>query len=106
MPLLSGSLRSLICLCSKVLDLAPCSGMEVLQHILGPCKASSFFKHVWEQRVLLVRRPECPTFFESWFTKGALEALLRKESLSYTYNIDVTIYDGQVRGLLCLPTTV
>lgn len=50
--------------------------------------------------MLLVRRPKCPTFFETWFSKAALEDLLLKESLLYTYNIDVTKYDGQVRACL------
>jgi len=54
--------------------------------------------------VLLVRRPKCPTFFETWFSKAALEDLLLRESLLYTYNIDVTKYDGQVRAYLLLTT--
>ncbi|BDA40833.1 Ribosomal oxygenase 1 [Coccomyxa sp. Obi] len=82
---------------AEVQDTAACSGREVLQHILGPCKTSFFFKSVWEKRVLLVRRQECPKLFESWCSKEALKDLLQREDLSYTYNVDVTKYDGQER---------
>ena len=53
--------------------------------------------------MLLVRRKECPKFFESWCSKGVLEDLLKREDLSYTYNVDVTKYDGQVRTCYTVP---
>lgn len=53
--------------------------------------------------MLLVRRQECPNFFESWCSKGALKDLLQREDLSYTYNVDVIKYDGQVRTCYTLP---
>lgn len=72
------------------------TGAKLLQHMLGPCDLAEFFSDIWERQTLLVKRPQCPDMFQSWFSKAALEALLAKGEMTYRMNVDVTHYDGQV----------
>ena len=51
---------------------------------------------------LVVQRPHRRDFFSSWYSKAAMEELLRTETLHYGTNVDVTHFDGQV-GIGGLP---
>lgn len=53
---------------------------------------------------MLVQRPQNRGFFSSWYSKAAIEELLRTETLHYGTNVDVTHFDGQVGTVGPRPT--
>ncbi|KAK9810193.1 hypothetical protein WJX72_006485 [[Myrmecia] bisecta] len=71
------------------------AGEAMLEWLFAPCSLDSLFEAVWEQVPLLINRPANRQYYDGWFSKNDIDALLRGRGLQWTYNIDVTKYiDG------------
>ncbi|XP_065184624.1 ribosomal oxygenase 1-like [Sycon ciliatum] len=63
--------------------------------LIQPVKVSNFFKTIWEEKPLLLRRRE-QYYYNGLFSTAELDNILRTRDLEFGVNLDVTTYqDGK-----------
>ncbi|XP_076464273.1 ribosomal oxygenase 1-like isoform X2 [Babylonia areolata] len=64
--------------------------------LIHPVTADRFFKELWEQKPLLVRR-HMEDYNSGWFSTAEFDKILRQETLQFGVNIDITSYINDKR---------
>ena len=54
-------------------------GPELLQWLIAPAELDAFLEGVFDQRPLLVSRPDSPQYYAPWFSRAVIDKLLRCE---------------------------
>ncbi|TKR70129.1 hypothetical protein L596_022189 [Steinernema carpocapsae] len=67
--------------------------------MIGPCDVQTFFKSIFEKKVLNVKRNN-KTFYGNLFSTATLTELLEKHCLEYGSNINIASYKNGVRTTL------
>ncbi|KAK7104186.1 ribosomal oxygenase 1-like [Littorina saxatilis] len=59
--------------------------------LIHPVTTDRFFRELWEQKPLLVRR-HLPDYNKGWFSTAEFDRILRQENIQFGVNIDITSY--------------
>ncbi|KAL8610962.1 hypothetical protein ACOMHN_042578 [Nucella lapillus] len=59
--------------------------------LIHPVTADRFFRELWEQKPLLVRR-HMEDYNNGWFSTAEFDKILRRENLQFGVNVDITSY--------------
>ena len=72
------------------------AGHAALAWLLHPMSPQTFFDEYWEQKPLVIRRPDSPNHYTGCFCKKDIEDLLAKGKLTFEDDLDITKYvDGK-----------
>ena len=72
------------------------AGHAVLEWLLHPMSPQTFFDKYWEQKPLVIRRPEAPDYYAGFFCRGDIDQLLANGKLTFEQDLDITKYvDGK-----------
>ena len=52
-------------------------GEALLEWLLAPVPADTFMDHIFDDRPLLVSRPDSPRYYAPWFSRATVDDLLR-----------------------------
>eukprot|EP01048_Picozoa_sp_COSAG05_P025001 COSAG05_NODE_6150_length_1012_cov_1.431544_1_plen_302_part_01 len=75
------------------------TGYAALSWLLHPMSPQTFFDEYWEQKPLIVRRPDMAAYYTRCFCKGDIERLLKDSKLTFEQDLDITKYVGGKRHL-------
>ncbi|XP_055704225.1 bifunctional lysine-specific demethylase and histidyl-hydroxylase NO66 [Phlebotomus papatasi] len=72
---------------------------ELLQWMISPVQLPDFLETYWEKKALLVSRNN-PLYFKKLVSLKGIDEVLRNESVLFTENIDITLYEDGERKTL------
>lgn len=75
------------------------SEMELFQMIISPISVERFFKNYWETKYLHIKRSK-PEYFKSLLNSSTLDKMFRENSLYYTRNVDVVVYENEKKEII------
>jgi lysine-specific demethylase/histidyl-hydroxylase NO66 len=73
---------------------------EFMQWLVAPLSLEKFYSDYWEKKPFVIRRKNCRSYYDGWFGKDDVRALLRTGKMLYGKNVDVTNYVNQERVTL------
>lgn len=67
--------------------------------LLAPLPPKTFFRSYWQRQPVLVQRaPERSGYYNGWFSRATLDAILAEHPVEFTTHLDITSYtDGRRR---------
>lgn len=84
------------------LDLTPergnsaTEGYRLFQWMVDPLDVNEFFRDIWEKSPIRITRNK-PKYYEALMSTALIDDMLRKETIQFTKNIDITTYSNGKR---------
>lgn len=73
---------------------------EFMQWLIAPMTLEKFYSEYWEKKPFVIQRKKCRAYYNGWFGKDDVIALLRTGKMLYGKNVDVTNYVDNERVTL------
>eukprot|EP01116_Phalansterium_solitarium_P022513 TRINITY_DN7461_c0_g1_i1.p1 TRINITY_DN7461_c0_g1~~TRINITY_DN7461_c0_g1_i1.p1 ORF type:complete len:741 (-),score=307.31 TRINITY_DN7461_c0_g1_i1:157-2379(-) len=78
---------------------------KFFQWLIAPVSVDEFYDEYWEKKPLIIHRRR-EDYFKGWLSKGDMDQMLRKHTLRYGQNLNITKYEHGQRSTLDPPDSV